>query len=207
LIKNSCLIAKTAALFHDIGRFEQFTRYQTFSDAISENHAELSVKILETEKIFDILTIEEKELIIKVIKYHNMYKLPSDECDRCLMFAKLLRDADKIDIFKVLTDYYKVIDKDLNPAMEHNLLKDKTYCLKIVEDLRNYKNSSNSLLKTRYDMRLLVLTWIFDVNYNISLKIIKERNYINKILKVLPDNEDMNRIKIALGEYLKNKLD
>ncbi|MEQ8197323.1 MAG: HD domain-containing protein [Clostridiaceae bacterium] len=207
LHENSCLIARTTALFHDIGRFEQFARYQTFNDAVSENHAELSVKVLEEEKILDALPLEEKDLIIKAMRYHNTYRLPPDECDRCLMFAKLLRDADKIDIFKVLTDYYKVIDTDPNPALEHNLLKDRTYCMQIVEDILNHKNSNKSLLKTRYDMRLFVLTWIFDINYNVSLKIIKERNFTDKILKVLPHNEDMNRVKTALNEYTKKKLD
>lgn len=206
LDKDSCFIASAIALFHDIGRFEQFTKYQTYNDAISENHAELSIKVLETEKVLHILSIEEKDLIVKAIKYHNKYKLPLDESNRCLMFAKLIRDADKIDIFKVLTDYYEVIDKDPNPAIEHNLSKDKTYNPQIVEDILNCKNSSNSLMKTRYDMRLFVLTWIFDLNYNISIKVIKERNYIDKILKVLPNNEDMHKVKIALNEYMENIL-
>lgn len=98
LDKNSCFIARTIALFHDIGRFEQFIKYQTYNDAISENHAELSVKVLETEKILDMLSVWEKDLIVKVIKYNNKHKIPLDESDRCLMFAKLVRDADKIDI-------------------------------------------------------------------------------------------------------------
>lgn len=206
LDKNSCLIAKITALFHDIGRFEQFTKYQTFSDAVSENHAELSIKVLEAEKVIDILSMEEKELIVKAVRYHNRHKLPIDESDRCIMFSKLVRDADKIDIFKVLTDYYEVLDEDPNPALEHNLSKDETYSLQIVEDIVNFKNSNKALVKTRYDMRLFVLTWIFDINYNISIEIIKEKNYIDKIFKVLPDNEDMDKVKIALNQYIKDKL-
>ena len=38
LTDNNLRLAEAMALFHDIGRFEQYTRYQTFVDKKSENH-------------------------------------------------------------------------------------------------------------------------------------------------------------------------
>ena len=40
-------------LLHDIGRFEQVTRYGTFKDAFSVDHAELGADILFHEGLFD----------------------------------------------------------------------------------------------------------------------------------------------------------
>ena len=46
-IGEDLLMAEATALLHDIGRFEQFRRYKTFSDARSENHALLGVKVIQ----------------------------------------------------------------------------------------------------------------------------------------------------------------
>ena len=199
------LIAATAALFHDIGRFEQFKSYRTFDDKVSENHAKLSAKILEEEKVFDILEEEDKKLLLDVISHHNSYILPDDRSHNFMIQSKVLRDADKLDILKVLTDYYDKIENEDNPVLEHNLSDEKVYSPEIIKDIFNKKNSDKSILKTKYDMRLFVLTWIFDVNYPVTLKLIQERKYIDKILRVLPDNHDMKMVRDTLNNYMENR--
>jgi len=42
-------IAVLAGLLHDIGRFEQYTRYGTFVDAKSVNHGDLGVRVLDQD--------------------------------------------------------------------------------------------------------------------------------------------------------------
>ncbi|SHH66268.1 HD domain-containing protein [Clostridium grantii] len=204
LDENSDLLAKTIAIFHDIGRFYQFEKYKTFSDAQSENHAELGIKVLESAEVLSRLSKEEKTIILKAVQYHNMFKIPSNEESKYILFCKLIRDADKIDIYKVLTDYYGELDLDLNPAIEHNLPNIEHYSPIIIDDILNSRNSNSKLLRTRYDMRLLTLTWIFDINYKISIDLIKNRDFINKTLKVLPTNEDMTKVKVALYSYMEN---
>ena len=139
--KKDKLIAATAALFHDIGRFKQFKIYTTFDDKVSENHAKLSARILEEEKVLDILESEDRELLLDVISYHNSYILPDDRNHDFMVQSKVLRDADKLDILKVLTDYYDNIEKQDNPVLEHNLSDEKIYCPEIIEDILNNKNS------------------------------------------------------------------
>ena len=48
---NDCLIAETVALMHDVGRFEQFTKYLTYSDRKSISHSDLAVEIIEAEGV------------------------------------------------------------------------------------------------------------------------------------------------------------
>ncbi|MDY6911219.1 MAG: HD domain-containing protein, partial [Chloroflexota bacterium] len=114
-------LAESIALLHDIGRFEQYARHQTFADHLSVNHAEFGVAILRENKVLKEIDEAEQDLILRAIAYHNRANLPSDETDRCLFFSKLLRDADKLDIWQVFIDYYAHNNGDRNSAIIHNL--------------------------------------------------------------------------------------
>lgn len=97
-------LAESIALFHDLGRFEQFMRYKTFVDSESEDHALLGVKILKRTGILSHLPPNEKYLLLKAIEYHNRLEIP--ECSKSskelLFYSKLIRDADKLDILEYL---------------------------------------------------------------------------------------------------------
>lgn len=49
-IQGRCL-AEIIAILHDIGRFEQYTRYHTYSDIKSENHAVLGVGVIQKQDV------------------------------------------------------------------------------------------------------------------------------------------------------------
>ncbi|MEA1928662.1 MAG: HD domain-containing protein, partial [Candidatus Auribacterota bacterium] len=114
-------IAEVLALFHDIGRFEQYARYRTFVDRDSEDHAALGVKILKENGVLVGLDEPTRDLILRSISYHNRAALPREETEECLFFTKLLRDADKLDIWKVVTDYYRRKERRRNVAIELGL--------------------------------------------------------------------------------------
>src|SRR5690606_22584377 len=94
-------LVQIIALFHDIGRFEQYDRYRTFSDHRSEDHAELGIRIILRHNILEIFNADIRNLICCSIRYHNRRSLPPEEKDPCLFYSRLLRDADKLDILKV----------------------------------------------------------------------------------------------------------
>src|SRR3989304_1770622 len=113
-------LAELIALFHDLGRFEQFHKYSTFSDVKSVNHAFLAIKILKEHRLFAGFDEDLINLIYTAIENHNVRTIPHDVLGDGLFFSKLLRDADKIDIFKVVTDYY--VNKTFrNEAIELDL--------------------------------------------------------------------------------------
>lgn len=196
---NDLLLAETIALFHDVGRFYQFHRYRTFYDGASANHAELGLKVLEEHAVLAGLPGEERELVTKAIGYHNRLRVPDDESERCLQFSRMIRDADKLDIYKVLTDYYARLagGDDPNPTLEHHL-PDGPCSEAIVEDILSCRNSSYDKIRTRYDVRLMTLTWIFDVNFPVTMELIVRRGYVDKTLAMLPDDEAMHRVAEVL---------
>lgn len=199
-------IAEIAALFHDIGRFEQFKKYKTFNDKISENHALLGIKVLKQEKVLSNLKEEDQKYIFKAIENHNLFKLEKDLDEKSSLFSKIIRDADKLDIYKVVTDYYKEPEDKKNTAIEHDLPNTEGYSSEFMVDIMNGKNSSNKYIKNRNDMRLIKLTWIFDINYNISLKQIINKKYIEKTFEVLPRTEEMDKMKEILFKYINEKI-
>ena len=99
-------LAELTALFHDVGRFQQYAAWKTFADSCSVDHALLGVRILRSENLLDGIDSHLKELIYRVISYHNRASVPEDDTEQCLFFTRLLRDADKLDIWKIVTDYY-----------------------------------------------------------------------------------------------------
>ncbi|HDR52816.1 MAG TPA: HD domain-containing protein [Mariniphaga anaerophila] len=110
--------AYLTGIFHDIGRFRQLSVYNTFNDAVSEDHATLSVEILKEERFLDKWVDSHiQNTIFYAIEYHNKLALPSKAEEPLLLHARLLRDADKIDILKVITDYYT----DKNRVPNHTL--------------------------------------------------------------------------------------
>ena len=71
------VLARTAGLVHDIGRFTQFKVYGTFSDPLSKNHAALGVGVLVKEGLPDILSAYERRMILRTVALHNRPTLPS----------------------------------------------------------------------------------------------------------------------------------
>ena len=77
-------LAEVIALLHDIGRFEQYARYQTFADHHSVNHAEFGVGILQENGVLRKLDESTRNLVLRTISYHNRAALPQGETETCL---------------------------------------------------------------------------------------------------------------------------
>ncbi len=193
-------MAEATALLHDIGRFEQFSRYKTFSDGRSENHALLGVKVIEENAILEGIDSQIARTIIRAVKCHNRAALPSRENGRDLFFMKLLRDADKVDIWRVVTDYYRDAHQERNPTIELNLpdtpdISDAVYSSLMKGEIVQMKD-----LGTLNDFKLLQIGWIYDVNFRRTFQIVREKGYLGWIRKALPS--DSLRIKAVYEKAL-----
>ncbi|MCK4332495.1 MAG: HD domain-containing protein, partial [Thermoplasmatales archaeon] len=198
-------IGETIALFHDIGRFEQFKRYRTFNDRRSQNHAELSVEILKRTGVLTRLPKEET-IIYKAISYHNLYKLPAEEVAICLFYARLLRDADKLDIWSTITEYYGKRHLHPNPALELELPDTQEYSPHFIDSIMNCRCTDMGNIKTYNDMKLSLLSWVFDINFLPTYHYIQHHGYIDRVVDSLPDTEDIRKAQEHINRYIKRKL-
>lgn len=206
LNSNELRLAEITALFHDIGRFEQYARYQTFVDSKSENHALLSVKVLESNDVLNILDEPQKDLALRIIKYHNRAALPETESETCLFFSKLLRDADKLDIWKVVINYYQQKNSRRNSALELDLPDTAGFSNKVYQDLMNRQIVDIRYVKNLNDFKLLQVGWIFDINFDVTFNAVHSRHYMDMIQAVLPDSEKIQEIFHMIQTYLSEKI-
>lgn len=201
-------LAEAMALLHDLGRFPQYATYGTFSDRRSCDHAALSVEVLIDSGVLDALDPEERELILKAISYHNRASLPEDESERCLFFSRLLRDADKLDIWAILLDYYRrrEVVGYRNLALELDLPDEPGISEEVLRDLSAGKIVKLSDVKGLNDFKLLQASWIFDLNYWPALLAVRERGYLDRAREVLPRTEEVDRIIDLLRARLDERI-
>ena len=203
-------LAKLIGLLHDIGRFEQINKYNTFLDRNSVNHAELGIQILfEDNKIRDFIQTNQYDNLIRTsILNHNYREISNDiRDDKILLYCKIIRDADKIDIFPV------VINDGIENAVVFeidDISKENLTC-EIMKDCLNHKSCRKEYMKTNIDCIVVWISYIYNLNFNYSLKIIKDNNYIDKMIKLVnykneKTNNDMEKIRVSVHDYINSKV-
>lgn len=192
--------AKLGALFHDIGRFEQFSKYHTFADAKSVNHGLLGSKIL---KKLDLLSDEKKDvqfLIQTAVALHNRLTLPGGLKYESREVLKAVRDADKIDILRIMAGELGP-DSKPDPTIIMFLKDDpKAYTLKILRGLESDIRPSYEDMVYVNDFRLVLCTWLKDINYASSFSLLAEAAHLDTIvsgLSFLPEVESLARSFLA----------
>ena len=171
-------LAFTAGLLHDVGRFPQFSKYSSFFDSISVDHGDLGAKIIETEFDWEGIPQNFKDNIIAAVKYHNKKTVPSDIKLGAYKWSCLVRDGDKIDI-------YRMVEERLNKGTIFEMLPRHRMAEglspELVEEIRETGTGSYSNARSLQDYRLIQLTWGCDLNFPISVATLKEERIIERI--------------------------
>jgi putative nucleotidyltransferase with HDIG domain len=207
LSDNQKQVAEVIALFHDVGRFEQFTTYGTYNDARSTNHCVLGLKVLDRAKVLENLDPTERQCIARAIEYHGRRELPKDLDGESLLFAKLIRDADKLDVFYTVTEYYRQYrDNGEQFMLELEFPDEPGYSAKVVEAVLQGRLIDYTQLRTLNDAKLVQLGWVYDVNFPATLKRIRQRRFLEKLLEFLPRTPDIEKVKDKIFEYVAARL-
>lgn len=199
-------LAQIIALFHDLGRFQQYAKYHTFSDHRTENHALLGAGILKQQKILERFDDSLQDIIEKAVLYHNLPRLPEEELEACLFFARLLRDADKLDIWKIMITAFQEKQYGGNPGVAFGLPDTPEISNAIFESLLNGRVADVPSMNTLTDYKLLLVGLVYDVNFPPSFKRIRERKYLEQIREALPVSDKVDRIFKAVESHINQKL-
>ena len=179
LSKEEVELAKLIGLLHDIARFEQFTRFGTFKDKDSIDHGDLGVEILKKDGYIRnyIDDNEYDEIILKAIKNHNKFKIEEGLSEKELLFAKLIRDADKLDIFYEGVELFWTTEEEIKKVEKS---------IEITKEVWNsFLNSEiieHKYRKTPLDEIIFFIALAFDLNFEYTWNKIKDEKYIDKIL-------------------------
>jgi hypothetical protein len=206
LSNEEMVLTETMALFHDVGRFKQYAIYGTFKDADSENHALLGLRELAVNNVLEICTKDERKWITKAIANHNAITIPNKENGKSLFYIRLLRDADKLDIWRVFIDYYNTHDKQPNPVVDFGLPDDPSFSPQVLSALTEERFVRFQDLRTVNDFKLLLLSWVFDLNFTISIQVVKDREYIEKIGAILPNSQETKKVLKHMHDFMERHL-
>jgi hypothetical protein len=202
---HNLLLAHVMALYHDFGRFLQYKTFRTFNDKDSINHASLGLKEMARLKILTVCPKEEKRIIIKAIAYHNAMTIHGIKDKKDLLFIRLLRDADKLDIWKVFQDYYTGRDNKPDKTLVMDL-PDEPFCSEtIIKALHNCSIASLNDVKTQNDYKLIQIAWVYDLNFPSSFKMVQDRNIIQELASTLPQSKGVTKAVQQSIAYVQSK--
>jgi len=198
-------LAQALALFHDVGRFEQLRRFGSFNDNTTVDHALLSLKVVNSSGVISCLPKRERNIIRKSIWYHNKYRIPVTEKDDVILFSKLIRDADKLDILGIIAEHFEKREQHPNQALDYGLTDELGLTEKAVSDILQGKMVRIAALKTLGDLRLMYSSWIFDINFPATLACIKKRGYLERLLADLSLEPEIFQVKDFLQAYMEKR--
>lgn len=197
-------LAQLIALLHDIGRFEQLKRFDSFEPETMD-HAEYGVKVLFEEHMIRRF-VEECRLdpiIRTAILKHSDYQLEGITDERTLLHAKMIRDADKLDNCRVkLTDDLETLmgasaetigSQKITPLIYDTVFQNRCILSKDRVTLMDYWVS--------------YIAYFYDINFRESLDIIEEENWLTRIIRRIPYSDpqtarQMNEIEEHMGDFI-----
>ena len=174
-------------LLHDIGRFEQIARYGTLKDALSVDHAELGADILFHDNLFGAFVSQGelkpdefkkvKAVAETAIRLHNKLRIPENMETHIKMYTNILRDADKADIFRVLTEPpYDELYSSIN------VLCARDEVMQYVNEHRCIPRTSSADRANALETLIAQCCMAFEVEYPESRAVIIEQGYLKKLL-------------------------
>lgn len=205
LAPEETLIAEAVSLLHDIGRFPQYAKWRTFRDGISVNHGALGADILRENGFLSSLSPAERGIISEAVKFHNAFKVPASlNPPEAALYLKLVRDADKLDIWRILLDYYEGREKGgLGPL---GLPDMSAGCSpETVASVLRGEPASHAKAKSLDDFKLIQVSWVYDLNFAPSFGLLMEGRYIERITATLPRSPEIARASEAALRYASEK--
>ena len=119
--------------------------------------------------------------------------------------AKIIRDADKLDIYRVLQPYLTGDTGEGAPNFIEVQSRQEV-SPDFLEIFVAGKQADYHQIRTHGDRKLVRLLWIYDVNFSWTLRRIVEAGYVDAIIASLePKNERMQMGIDRLKGYIKRK--
>jgi putative nucleotidyltransferase with HDIG domain len=197
-------IAEVIALFHDLGRASLIAQGTDSPTHIQRDHAVLSAKLVQQMDFYSKMTNDIQLIIMKSIENHNKLKLPKLDSEQQTLFARLLRDSDKLDIFDSSYRFFKE-RQGIQPIMTFDLVNSAEVSEKIIKSIMAGKTAAVEDMKTMNDYKLLLISMAFDLNFKYSFRLLSEKQYIQKIYETLPKRDQIIDAYRGIKLFVENK--
>lgn len=176
-------LAVLIGLLHDIGRFEQLRLTNSFDDSILP-HAECSLSVLfDQNRLRDFIETDVYDSVIyESIKNHGVFRIDESLSEDAMLYARLIRDADKLDNFhtKLTESIPTMLDVDMETLSKEEI---SDYAFDTFQKRLPLENSKR---ETHMDMWVSYIAYIFDLNFAASFAFVKEHEYIRRLAERIP---------------------
>lgn len=177
-------LAYNIGLLHDISRFEQYTKFKSFTDAKTFDHGTRAAELLFEEKLIEQFKLAKKfyPIIKASIFFHNKKTLTKSELseylnnqnlayplDEIYLYCNLIRDADKIDILRVVSSKeYKLENPNngITPILQKNF--------------ENFEVIDKKNLNTKLDIILVHLSFAYSLYFPQSYSLFNLKHRLNQ---------------------------
>lgn len=202
-------LAELIGLLHDIGRFDQWKFYETYSDKMSIDHGQKSVEVLFGDNLIREFVQDSTNdaIIYKAINNHNKIEIEKGLNEREMLHSKIIRDADNLDIFRGLLEQ-KIEDFGHlgSTDVSKEILSEEFF-----EEFKKEKVLKYANAKTDMDIMVAIIAHIYAISFKETLEIIKENDYINRFVKRLDCKDSytktkMDEIVAYSNEYINRKI-
>lgn len=182
--QNEIDLAWLLGMLHDIGRFEQLKRYDTFIDALSVDHAELGADLLFREGLLtefvDGGAVGDSEIALceTAIRQHNKLRLPEDLDERTKIHCQILRDADKTDIFRVIAE----VPYEKRVSERENAPDRKDARPEIMECVKNHTCVPRISHRTEFEALISQCCMAFELVYPETRKMVRAQGNLRRLV-------------------------
>lgn len=211
LSKEDVELAELIGLLHDIGRFEELKITKEFNSAKFDHASHGSKMLFENGMIREFVEDNQyDEIIKKAIENHSKLAIDDDlEC-RTLLHSQIIRDADKLDNYRVKQEE-KIEAIFPNRVRNKEDMENATISNKVYESILNKKCIDIHDRVTPLDYWACILAFTFDLNFDVTYRIVKENDYINALIdrfeyKDIETKQRMENIRKVINEFINKKI-
>ena len=196
------------SLFHDIGRFEQFKKYRTFSDAKSINHAKQSVIVINEHDLFSEFNEDVKESMNKCVLAHNAKDIPDYFTLSEFLYCSILRDADKLDGIYAFINIIPKLSKKEQAVFYSSDIEGTEVSEGLYDAIMNQDKIDLSEIKSALDKKVFLMGNISSSFVNRrSFEIINQQNFLEDMLSLIPITDKVKMIYDFEQEYVHSMID
>lgn len=199
-------LCRAAGLLHDFGRFPQYRQYKTFHDGKSENHAKLGVRHLRREAVCREFPPAARRLVQSAVMLHNRRTLPQGIAPLLRSLAEVVRDADKVDIIRIMAGHFTTPDA-VNPVVTLHVKEDpKEFTQAMLDEVLRGETGDYRKMQWSNDFKILLCGWVGQLAYAHSRTLIAQQGNLEKIMETLPAAPGMDTLKAWVREQLATPL-
>ena len=198
-------LAEILGLLHDVGRFSQVIEFGTFSDERSVNHGERGYSVVLSSEVLLTLPKDIQTILLHGIRYHNARDIPDNLDTASTRFLRLVRDADKLDIFRIIHNAVKQKSTENQPEITLHVDIDGPVNPAALSELKEGQNVSYRNIKSLADFGLAQLAWVYDLNYRYSLQYFVDNDILSIIKNLLPKEPQVDSVIDTVVDYIRSR--